>query len=84
MTRKPSDESVGGANGREEACNVWQVARAASRGAARESSAGRSRVDNNSVRRFDPIAVGRARDGDAVDDVVCASERPWPRIFPGL
>ena len=84
MTRKPASESAGGARRWGEVRNVWQVARAGSRCAAGEGPAARRGVDNNVVRRFDPIAVGMARDHDAADDAVCPLGRPWPRIFPGL
>jgi hypothetical protein len=84
MTRKPAGERAGGAKRREEARSVWQVTKTASRRVAGEGPAARSWVDDNVVSRFDPIAVGMARDHDAADDVVCPLEKPWPRIFPGL
>ena len=84
MTRKPASESAGGAKRWEEVRNVWQVAKAASRRATGEGPAARRGVDNSVVRRFDPIALGMARDHDAADDVVCPMGRSWPRIFPGL
>jgi hypothetical protein len=84
MTRKPASESAGGAKRWEEVRNVWQVAKAASRRAAGESPTAHRGVDNNAIRRLDPIAVGMARDHDTADDVVCSLGRPWPRIFPGL
>ena len=84
MTRKPASASAGGANRLEEVRNVWQVAKAASRRAAGEGPAARRGLDDDGVRRFDPITVGLTRDHDAAEEVVCPLGRPWPRIFPGL
>jgi hypothetical protein len=77
MTTKPAGECADGANRRSEA------QKAGLRPAVGDSAT-RRRVEQNLVRRFDPIASGTACGRDAAGDVISPTGRSWPRIFPGL